>query len=69
MNYFVGKAAVSFFANKTLNPTFKHPDYALKPIDAKGFANQIDTFLNYYDWQINLAQLNMLGSHDTPRPL
>lgn len=25
--------------------------------------------MGYYDWQINLAQLNMLGSHDTPRAL
>ncbi|HLF89131.1 MAG TPA: glycoside hydrolase family 13 protein [Anaerolineales bacterium] len=69
MNYFVGKAAVSFFASKTLNPGFQHPDYALKPIKAKGFAKQIDTFLEFYDWQINLAQLNMIGSHDTPRAL
>jgi neopullulanase len=69
MNYFVGKAAVSFFANKTFNIEFKHPDYTLQTIDAKGFAEQIDTFLNFYDWQINLAQLNMLDSHDTPRAL
>ena len=69
MNYFVGKAAVSFFAGKTQNPTFQHPDYALKPVNAQEFAGQIDTFLNFYDWQINLAQLNMIGSHDTPRAL
>ncbi|HNB51246.1 MAG TPA: alpha-amylase family glycosyl hydrolase [Anaerolineales bacterium] len=69
MNYFVGKAAVSFFASKSFNVEFKHPDYALQTIDAKGFAEQIDTFLGFYDWQINLAQLNMLDSHDTPRAL
>jgi cyclomaltodextrinase / maltogenic alpha-amylase / neopullulanase len=69
MNYFVGKAAVSFFASKTLNPAFQHPDYALKSIDAKGFDEQIRQFFSFYDWQIDLAQLNMLDSHDTPRAL
>jgi neopullulanase len=69
MNYFFGKACVSFFANRTLSKDFEHPDYALKEIDARGFARQVEHFLGLYDWQINLAQLNLLDSHDTPRAL
>ena len=69
MNYFFGKACVSFFARGSLSHDFKHPDYALKPVDALGFAGQIDHFLGLYDWEINLAQLNLLDSHDTPRVL
>ncbi len=69
MNYFFGKACVSFFARNSLSSDFKHPDYTLESIDARGFANQIDHFLSLYDWQVNLAQLNMLDSHDTPRAL
>jgi neopullulanase len=69
MNYFFGKACVSFFAHESLSQDFKHPDYTLKPVDARHFAGQIDHFLGLYDWEINLAQLNMLDSHDTPRAL
>ena len=69
MNYFFGKACVSFFARDTFSRNFKHQDYALQPLDAAGFAGQIDHFLGMYDWQVNLAQLNMLDSHDTPRAL
>lgn len=69
MNYFVGRAAVSFFASRTLNPGFQHPDYVVQPIDAREFDRQIRTFLGFYDWQIDLAQLNLLDSHDTPRAL
>ncbi|HUF39561.1 MAG TPA: glycoside hydrolase family 13 protein [Anaerolineales bacterium] len=69
MNYYFGKSCVSFFARETLSHDFKHPDYALKQIDALEFASQIDDFLGLYDWQIILAQMNMLDSHDTPRAL
>ena len=69
MNYFFGKACVSFFARGSLSHDFKHPDYALKSVDARDFARQVEYFLGLYDWEINLAQLNMLDSHDTPRAL
>ena len=69
MNYFFGKACVSFFASRSLSHDFKHQDYRLNAIDAAAFAGQIDYFLGLYDWQVNLAQLNMLDSHDTPRVL
>lgn len=69
MNYFFGKACVSFFASRSLSSDFKHPDYRLNALDAAGFAGQIDHFLGLYDWEVNLAQLNMLDSHDTPRAL
>ena len=32
-------------------------------------AKVIDTMLGWYDWDINLAQLNLLDSHDTARAL
>ncbi|MGD1904260.1 MAG: glycoside hydrolase family 13 protein [Geitlerinemataceae cyanobacterium] len=43
-------------------------DYAPYPaLDAAGYAAKIERLFGLYDWQIHLAQLNLLDSHDTPR--
>ncbi len=69
MNYPFGKAAMPFFGGKSFR-VFDHNEFKyLLAIDAPTFANRIDEFLGFYDWQINLAQMSMLDSHDTPRAL
>jgi glycosidase len=37
------------------------------PLDAKGYAENIDQLHALYPWEITLSQLNLLDSHDTPR--
>jgi neopullulanase len=69
MNYLFSKAALPFFAARTFR-AFSHHEYAsLRPSDARAFAAQVEHFLGLYHWQINLAQMSMLDSHDTPRAL
>ncbi len=42
---------------------------AIDPLDASGFQRQLETLLGAYPWEIVLSQLNVLGTHDTPRYL
>lgn len=69
MNYTFAWASMSFFARHSLRKGYKHKELQLEPLDAGGFASVIDDMLGWYDWQINLVQLNMLDSHDMARAL
>jgi len=68
MNYIQTHAAVRFFGARTLAPLWLGGTYPPPtPLDAEGFARDIEAMLALYDWQITLAQLNLLSSHDMPR--
>ena len=69
MNYFVMWSSISFFAHQTLRTDFDHNELPIRPLTTPAFANVIDQMHSMYDWEINLAQLNLIDSHDTPRAL
>lgn len=69
MNYHFGDAAIAFFGADSVRDDYEkdHLDYT--PIVAADFAKRIDEVYSRYDWEINLAQLNLFDSHDTARAL
>lgn len=68
MNYIFTRSAIAFFGAKTLADLSPGGGYdKLKPQTAEVFAAEIDRMLSLYDWAITSVQLNLLGSHDTPR--
>lgn len=68
-NYLFNKACIAFFVGEAMDrPLTEGKGYSpISPLDGRGFADFIDEVLGLYDWQIDLAQLNPLGSHDTAR--
>ncbi|HNP74373.1 MAG TPA: glycoside hydrolase family 13 protein, partial [Kouleothrix sp.] len=69
MNYLFTEAAIAFCAGPRVLPDqvagrSYHPIPALSGYD---YANKIDWLLQIYPWEIQLAQLNLLDSHDTAR--
>ncbi|MBN1283758.1 MAG: DUF3459 domain-containing protein, partial [Anaerolineae bacterium] len=44
-----------------------HGPYKVEKLDAESFADTIEEMIAIYDWEIAQVQLNLLGSHDTPR--
>ncbi|MFN2273062.1 MAG: glycoside hydrolase family 13 protein [Anaerolineae bacterium] len=67
MNYGVSRACLGFFGGERLDTTQRPGGYALKPLSATQFADAVDGLLDLYDWQVTLAQLNLLDSHDMAR--
>ncbi|MDY7077515.1 MAG: alpha-amylase family glycosyl hydrolase [Chloroflexota bacterium] len=67
MNYILNRACLGFFGGERLDTT-QHPGgYMLQPLSATQFADALDDMLALYDWEVTLAQLNLLSSHDMPR--
>ncbi|MFK7846836.1 MAG: glycoside hydrolase family 13 protein [Rhodothermales bacterium] len=69
MNYTVSWAAMSYCGHQSLRPGYDREHLSLHPLDASAVAEVIDDMHGWYDWEINQAQLNLLGSHDTARAL
>ena len=68
MNYIQARAVIAFFGAKSLAPLEPGGGYKrLSPMSASEFAHEIERMLGLYDWEITSVQLNLLGSHDTPR--
>lgn len=69
MNYLFAEAAIAFAAgHRVVKRAVTGRSYAPWPgIDAPTYAAKIHHVLGLYDWQIDLAQLNLLDSHDTSR--
>ncbi|MBI5624510.1 MAG: DUF3459 domain-containing protein [Elusimicrobia bacterium] len=69
MNYSVTKAVLSHFCDRLDASQARRADgYKLvEPLGLRGFASAIDRVLARYPLSVNLHQLNLLGSHDTPR--
>jgi len=71
MNYLFAESAIAFAAGPRVRPETLI-DRSYDPIPAlsgSGYADKIDWLLNLYPWEIQLAQLNLLDSHDTARLL
>ncbi len=72
MNYVFSSIAYDFLAGSrvkksvVLESGYKHLGGS---IDAARFALECERLMALYPWDITLAQLNLLGSHDTPRVL
>ena len=71
MNYLFTGPVVAFAAQENADQSFAHqvayPTYSA--MDAKGYAEKIDSLLNLYDWEVQQTQLNLLSSHDVVRSL
>jgi len=70
MNYLFARAALGFCAGRNLDQSDSaHTGLGyIQPLDGRQFAAELDRIFNQmYAPEIVLAQMNMLGSHDTPR--
>ena len=67
MNYPFNRACLGFFGGQRLDRAQRPGGFTLKPLDAVEFADEVDRLLALYDWEVTLAQLNLLSSHDEPR--
>jgi len=71
MNYALGEAILGFAGGRHLDAATitGHHEYAvgLHPIDGPGFGARVEELGAMYDPDIVAVQLNLLGSHDTPR--
>jgi cyclomaltodextrinase / maltogenic alpha-amylase / neopullulanase len=71
MNYPFTRLALGFCGAKTLQQSvIKETGYSdMVSVNAEQVAARAETLLTQHPWEITLAQLNLLGSHDTPRVL
>jgi glycosidase len=69
MNYVFNRAVQCFFGSSRLDTHARPGGYCLRAIKTETFAHCINEMLSLYDWQVTQVQLNVLGSHDTPRIL
>jgi cyclomaltodextrinase len=69
MNYLFTESVIAFAAGPRVRPeTVIERSYApIPPLDGAAYADKIDWLLALYPWEIQLAQLNLLDSHDTAR--
>jgi len=67
MNYVFNRACLSFFGGGRLDTSQRPGGFTLCPLSASRFADEIDRLLALHNWEITLAQLNLLSSHDEPR--
>ena len=71
MNYLFAGATIAFTGGDHLNAEhIADRDYDAYPaIDAADYAIKIQNLLHAYPWEIQMAQMNLLASHDTARLL
>jgi neopullulanase len=73
MNYPLGAAILGFVGGASLDPAVigRHDTYArtIRPLDAAAFAERLIALMANYDPAVVASQLNLVGSHDTPRAL
>ena len=63
------RACQGFFGGSLLDTRARPGGFLIEPIKAEAFSRLVDEMLGLYDWEISQVQLNLLGSHDTPRIL
>jgi len=68
MNYPFLWPTLSFFGGDSLRDYHK-PHLTFEPMGASDFSEEIERVFDLYDWEITLAQLNLLDSHDMGRAL
>jgi glycosidase len=71
MNYLFASAALAFCGrDRVVKELQEDRSYDPWPgIDGNDYAARIEHLLGLYDWNVQLAQMNLLGSHDTARIL
>src|SRR4029078_12092089 len=72
MNSPLAEAIIGFVGGRSLNEQLlrSHHEYArVTRLDGPGFAAALADLLSAYPPETTAAQLNLLGSHDTPRVL
>ncbi len=71
MNYPFTSAALAFCGrDRVVKEWSEERAYDPWPgIDGRAYAKKIDDLLGVYDWNVTLAQLNLLDSHDTARAI
>ncbi len=73
MDYPLAEAILGYVGGPSLDMTVVagHHEYRqfLHPLDGSGFAARLVELLGVYDPDVVAVQLNLLGSHDTPRAL
>ena len=70
MNYRFTEPTIAFVGGENYDPEFcQHELRPYPPISGNEYAIRIKDLLELYDWEIQLTQLNLLDSHDTPRML
>lgn len=71
MNYLFTAPTIAFAAGDRVQMQYVlSPSYEPYPaLDAAGYGHKIEQLLALYPWEIQLAQLNLLASHDTARLL
>lgn len=71
MNYHFGGRTIAFTAGARVDAQLAAglPFPVAPPLDAEGYGDAIDELLNRYPRYAHLANLNLLGSHDTARVL
>jgi len=71
MNYPLTEALLGFCGGRYLDMSLVngHGEYRahVRPLDAPAFAAELERQLRLYDPAVTAVQLNLLGSHDTPR--
>jgi cyclomaltodextrinase / maltogenic alpha-amylase / neopullulanase len=69
MNYPFAEAVLSFVAGpRIVRPHWEGRAYDLgRPLDARAYGERIQWLLGLYPWEIQLAQMNLLDSHDAAR--
>jgi cyclomaltodextrinase len=70
MNYPLAEAILGFVGGPSLNEPLlrSHNEYALtRRLDGAGFGARLTELLEVYDPDVSAVQLNLMGSHDTPR--
>lgn len=73
MNYPLGTSILGFVGDRHLNQSLiaQHDTYRrmVQPLDGPGFAGRLEHLMSVYDPAVVAVQLNLLGSHDTPRAM
>ncbi|MDB9527775.1 glycoside hydrolase family 13 protein [Oscillatoria sp. CS-180] len=71
MNYpFTGPTMAFAAGDRVAIEHAESPEYYPYPaLDAAGYRAKMENLLSLYDWEIQLAQLNLLSSHDVARAL
>ncbi|MCJ7552050.1 MAG: alpha-amylase family glycosyl hydrolase, partial [Anaerolineae bacterium] len=67
MNYGFNRACQGFFGGQELDVSERPGGFEIRALGGTGFAESIDHLLNLHDWDVTLAQYNLLSSHDEPR--
>jgi cyclomaltodextrinase len=69
MNYLFTRACLGFFVGDNLlrSEVAKSGYHQIDTLDTRQFADETDRVLSLYPRQVTEVQLNLLGSHDTPR--